>query len=129
MNEGDGRVVSNFLFQALRGEALTIYGEGKQTRSFCYIDDLVEGMIRLMNSDYIGPMNVGNPDEFTILELADQVRSLIDPQLPVLFNPLPSDDRASAAPTSAGRGGFWAGSRRWPWARGSRAQRRIFAPG
>ncbi|UFP95982.1 UDP-glucuronic acid decarboxylase family protein [Gloeobacter morelensis] len=98
MNEGDGRVVSNFLFQALRGEALTIYGEGKQTRSFCYIDDLVEGMIRLMNSDYIGPMNVGNPDEFTILELADQVRSLIDPQLPVLFNPLPSDDPRQRCP-------------------------------
>ncbi|MBW4697536.1 MAG: SDR family oxidoreductase [Aphanocapsa lilacina HA4352-LM1] len=98
MNEGDGRVVSNFLFQALRGEALTIYGEGKQTRSFCYIDDLVEGMIRLMDSDYIGPMNVGNPDEFTILELADQVRSLVDPQLPVLFNPLPSDDPRQRCP-------------------------------
>ncbi|BAC91714.1 UDP-glucuronic acid decarboxylase family protein [Gloeobacter violaceus] len=98
MNEGDGRVVSNFLFQALRGEALTIYGEGKQTRSFCYIDDLVEGMIRLMDSNYIGPMNVGNPDEFTILELANQVRSLVDPQLPVLFNPLPSDDPRQRCP-------------------------------
>ena len=98
MNEFDGRVVSNFLFQALRGKPLTVYGEGKQTRSFCYIDDLVEGMMRLMEGEHIGPINIGNPNEFTILELAEQVRSLINPDLPILFNPLPADDPKQRKP-------------------------------
>ncbi len=98
MNEFDGRVVSNFLFQALRGKPLTVYGEGKQTRSFCYIDDLVEGMMRLMEGEHIGPINIGNPNEFTILELAEQVRALINPDLPILFNPLPADDPKQRKP-------------------------------
>ncbi|AGY57862.1 UDP-glucuronic acid decarboxylase family protein [Gloeobacter kilaueensis] len=101
MSEGDGRVVSNFLFQALRGEPLTVYGEGQQTRSFCYVSDLVEGMIRLMNGEHIGPINIGNPDEFTILELAEQVRALVNPELPIIFKPLPSDDPRQRQPDIA----------------------------
>src|SRR5690606_25486287 len=76
MAVNDGRVVSNFIVQALRGEDLTIYGEGQQTRSFCYVDDLVDGLVRLMNSDSIGPINLGNPGEFTIRELAERVIEL-----------------------------------------------------
>lgn len=101
MSEGDGRVVSNFLFQALRGEPLTVYGEGQQTRSFCYVSDLVEGMIRLMNGEHIRPINIGNPDEFTILELAEQVRALVNPELPIIFKPLPSDDPRQRQPDIA----------------------------
>lgn len=78
-----GQVVSNFIVQALRGEALTIYGDGKQTRSFCYVDDLAEGLIRLMNSDYTNPVNIGNPNEFTMLQLAVLVKNKIDPSLPI----------------------------------------------
>ena len=78
MLENDGRVVSNFVVQALRGEPLTVYGQGSQTRSFCYVSDLVEGLMRLMNGDFIGPVNLGNPDEYTILELAQQMRVPVD---------------------------------------------------
>jgi len=92
MLENDGRVVSNFIVQALRGESLTVYGDGSQTRSFCYVSDLVEGFIRLMNSDYIGPLNLGNPGEYTILELAQAVQKLINPDAQIKFEPLPSDD-------------------------------------
>ncbi|BAY94000.1 MULTISPECIES: UDP-glucuronic acid decarboxylase family protein [unclassified Tolypothrix] len=92
MLENDGRVVSNFIVQALRGEPLTVYGDGSQTRSFCYVSDLVEGFIRLMNSDYVGPVNLGNPDEYTILELAEAVQNLINPEAKIKFEPLPSDD-------------------------------------
>lgn len=92
MLENDGRVVSNFIVQALRGESLTVYGDGSQTRSFCYVSDLVEGFIRLMNSDYIGPLNLGNPGEYTILELAQAVQKLINPDSQIKFEPLPSDD-------------------------------------
>jgi UDP-glucuronate decarboxylase len=94
----DGRVVSNFIMQALRGEALTLYGDGQQTRSFCYVDDLTEGMIRLMNSDHTGPMNIGNPDEFTIRQLATMVRDRINPDLAIVHQPLPQDDPLQRQP-------------------------------
>ncbi|MEH1971273.1 MULTISPECIES: UDP-glucuronic acid decarboxylase family protein [unclassified Nostoc] len=92
MLENDGRVVSNFIVQALRGNPLTVYGDGSQTRSFCYVSDLVEGFIRLMNSDYIGPMNLGNPGEYTILQLAQTVQNMINPDAKIKFEELPSDD-------------------------------------
>ncbi|MEH2147102.1 UDP-glucuronic acid decarboxylase family protein [Nostoc sp.] len=92
MLENDGRVVSNFIVQALRGNPLTVYGDGSQTRSFCYVSDLVEGFIRLMNSDYIGPVNLGNPSEYTILQLAQTVQNMINPDAQIKFEALPSDD-------------------------------------
>ncbi|WP_353930104.1 UDP-glucuronic acid decarboxylase family protein [Okeanomitos corallinicola TIOX110] len=92
MLENDGRVVSNFVVQALQGIPLTVYGEGKQTRSFCYVSDLVDGLIKLMNGEYIGPVNLGNPDEYTILELAQAVQNLINPNAEIKFEPLPADD-------------------------------------
>ena len=94
----DGRVVSNFIVQALRGEPLTLYGSGSQTRSFCYVSDLVDGLIRLMNSSHMGPINLGNPDEFTIRELAVLVREQIKPGLPLLEKPLPQDDPCQRQP-------------------------------
>lgn len=98
MNENDGRVVSNFIVQTLRGQALTVYGEGQQTRSFCYVDDLVDGMMRLMEGPHVGPINVGNPNEFTILQLAEAVRDLINPDAEIIFKPLPSDDPRQRQP-------------------------------
>ena len=92
MLENDGRVVSNFIVQALQGNPLTVYGDGSQTRSFCYVSDLVEGFIRLMNSDYIGPVNLGNPGEYTILQLAQTVQNMINPDAQIKFEALPSDD-------------------------------------
>ncbi|XGB43706.1 MAG: SDR family oxidoreductase [Nodosilinea sp. LVE1205-7] len=92
MLENDGRVVSNFVVQALQGIPLTIYGDGSQTRSFCYVSDLVEGLIRLMNGDYIGPINLGNPDEYTILQLAQTVQTMINPEVDLIYKPLPQDD-------------------------------------
>lgn len=92
MLENDGRVVSNFVVQALKGIPLTIYGDGSQTRSFCYVSDLVEGLMRLMNGDYIGPVNLGNPGEYTILQLAQTIQRLIDPTAEIVFKPLPQDD-------------------------------------
>jgi UDP-glucuronate decarboxylase len=92
MLENDGRVVSNLVVQALRGIPLTVYGDGSQTRSFCYVSDLVSGLMRLMNGDYIGPVNLGNPDEYTILELAENVQNLVNPDAKIKFEPLPSDD-------------------------------------
>lgn len=92
MLENDGRVVSNFIVQALRGNPLTVYGDGSQTRSFCYVSDLVEGFIRLMNGDYIGPVNLGNPGEYTILQLAQAVQNMINPDAKIKFEALPSDD-------------------------------------
>jgi len=94
----DGRVVSNFIMQALRGEAMTLYGDGQQTRSFCYVDDLIEGMIRLMKSDHTGPMNIGNPDEFTIQQLANMVRDRINSDLAIVHQPLPQDDPLQRQP-------------------------------
>ena len=101
MLPNDGRVISNFIVQALRGEAMTIYGNGSQTRSFCYVDDLIEGMIRLMNSDQSGPINIGNPEELSIKELADKVIELVSPK-PVIINlPLPEDDPLQRKPVTA----------------------------
>ena len=99
MAEHDGRVVSNFIVQALRGEDITIYGEGTQTRSFCYVDDLVEGMIRMMNCEnFIGPVNLGNPDEFTMLELAEEVRAITGSKSKLIFKQLPQDDPTQRQP-------------------------------
>jgi UDP-glucuronate decarboxylase len=99
MAESDGRVVSNFIVQALRGESLTLYGDGSQTRSFCYVDDLVEGLIRLMNTDGLhDPVNLGNPGEFSILQLAETVAELCRAKLKVEHKPLPQDDPTQRRP-------------------------------
>jgi len=92
MLENDGRVVSNFVVQSLKGQPLTVYGQGSQTRSFCYVSDLVEGLMRLMNSDHTGPINLGNPDEYTILQLAQAVQKMVNPDAEIIFKPLPQDD-------------------------------------
>ena len=103
MHPNDGRVVSNFIVQALKGEPITIYGEGRQTRSFCYVDDLVEGLIRLMGSpdEFTGPVNLGNPGEFTILELANKVIALTGSKSTLGFTLLPSDDPMQRKPDIA----------------------------
>lgn len=100
MNPDDGRVVSNFIVQALKNEDITIYGDGAQTRSFCYVDDLIEGMVRMMNSraDFTGPCNIGNPGEFTILELARKVVELTGSRSRLVYKPLPPDDPAQRQP-------------------------------
>jgi UDP-glucuronate decarboxylase len=100
MHPNDGRVVSNFIVQALKGNPITLYGTGSQTRSFCYVDDLVEGLIRLMNSpdDFTGPVNIGNTNEFTILELAQKVVALTGAKSQIVHNPLPSDDPTQRQP-------------------------------
>jgi len=100
MHLNDGRVVSNFVVQALRGKPLTIFGDGTQTRSFCYVDDLIEGLVRLMDSidDVTGPMNLGKPGEFTILELAKKVIELSNSRSEIIFEPLPADDPRQRRP-------------------------------
>ncbi|MBQ1855500.1 MAG: SDR family oxidoreductase [Anaerovibrio sp.] len=100
MNPDDGRVVSNFIVQALKGEDITIYGDGRQTRSFCYVDDLVEGMVRMMNSrdGFTGPVNLGNPGEFTMLELAEKVLALTGSKSKIVYKPLPQDDPTQRKP-------------------------------
>lgn len=98
MLENDGRVVSNFIVQALKGIPLTVYGDGSQTRSFCYVSDLIEGMIRLMDGDYIGPVNIGNPGEYTILELAQTIQKMVNPDAKLTFKPLPQDDPKQRQP-------------------------------
>lgn len=100
MHPNDGRVVSNFIMQALRGEPITLFGDGSQTRSFCYVDDLVEAFIRLMNTDdaITGPVNLGNPNEFTIRELAEKVINLTNSKSRMVFRPLPSDDPLQRQP-------------------------------
>jgi UDP-glucuronate decarboxylase len=100
MNPSDGRVVSNFIMQALRGENITIFGDGLQTRSFQYVDDLVEGMIRMMASDpsFLGPVNLGNPNEFTMLELAQAVIRLTNSKSTIIHMPLPQDDPKQRQP-------------------------------
>ena len=100
MDIGDGRVVSNFIVQALSGDDITIFGDGKQTRSFCYVDDLIEGMVRMMNSKggFTGPVNIGNPDEFTIRELAEIIIELTDSRSKIVYRPLPSDDPVQRKP-------------------------------
>ena len=99
MNPDDGRVVSNFIVQALKGENITIYGDGSQTRSFQYVDDLVEGMFRMMNTEnFIGPVNIGNPDEFTIRELAEKVIEKTGSKSKLVFKELPADDPTQRQP-------------------------------
>jgi UDP-glucuronate decarboxylase len=99
MHPNDGRVVSNFIVQALKGEDITIYGTGEQTRSFCYVDDLLDGMMKLMNKDdFNGPVNIGNPGEFTIKELAEQVVAMTDSGSKVVYQDLPSDDPQQRQP-------------------------------
>lgn len=99
MRTDDGRVVTNFLLQALRGEALTVYGEGRQTRSFCYVDDLIEGFVRVLAAqENIGPVNLGNPQEFTMLELAQAVQAEVRSAVPIRHLPLPVDDPRQRCP-------------------------------
>ncbi len=100
MHPHDGRVVSNFIVQALKNEDITVYGDGSQTRSFQYVSDLIEGLTRLMNTadDIIGPVNIGNPGEFTILELAQKVISLTKSKSKIVFKPLPEDDPTQRQP-------------------------------
>jgi UDP-glucuronate decarboxylase len=97
----DGRVVSNFIVQALRNEDITIYGDGSQTRSFCYVDDLIEGFVRLFESNLTGPINLGNPGEFTMLELAEQVLALTGSTSRIAFEKLPIDDPRQRQPDIA----------------------------
>jgi UDP-glucuronate decarboxylase len=100
MHPNDGRVVSNFIVQALRGEDITIYGDGSQTRSFCYADDLIEGFVRMMASDraVTGPINMGNPGEFTMIELAQAILKQVGSQSKLVFKPLPQDDPKQRRP-------------------------------
>ncbi|HTG00212.1 MAG TPA: UDP-glucuronic acid decarboxylase family protein [Nitrospirota bacterium] len=99
MLPNDGRVVSNFIIQALQGKDITVYGQGKQTRSFCYVDDLIEGMVRMMNNDdFIGPVNIGNPEEYTILELAQKIIAMTGSKSKIVYKPLPSDDPTQRQP-------------------------------
>jgi hypothetical protein len=100
MHPNDGRVVSNFIIQALRNEDITVYGEGNQTRSFCYVDDLVDGLIRLMGTpdDVTGPVNLGNPNEFTIRQLAESVIALTGSSSKIVYRPLPEDDPKQRCP-------------------------------
>jgi UDP-glucuronate decarboxylase len=100
MHPNDGRVVSNFIVQALKGEDITIYGDGSQTRSFCYVDDLIEGFIRMMNTGagFTGPINIGNPDEFSMLELAEKVVSMVGGRSKLVYHPLPTDDPRQRQP-------------------------------
>lgn len=98
MQPNDGRVISNFIVQALRGEPLTIYGKGSQTRSFCYVDDLIDGIIRFMNTKFSGPINLGNPTEHTILEIAKIIIQKINPKLEIQFQSLPKDDPTKRKP-------------------------------
>jgi UDP-glucuronate decarboxylase len=100
MHPNDGRVVSNFIVQALRGDDLTIYGDGRQTRSFCYVDDLIEAMVRMMETPegFTGPVNIGNPSEFSMLDLAEKVLALSGSKSKIIFHPLPSDDPRQRQP-------------------------------
>ncbi|MBR4904863.1 MAG: SDR family oxidoreductase [Selenomonadaceae bacterium] len=99
MTANDGRVVSNFIVQALKGEDITVYGDGTQTRSFCYVDDLIDGIVKMMNVEgFIGPVNLGNPGEFTMLELAELVLKLTGSKSKIVYRPLPSDDPTQRCP-------------------------------
>ena len=94
----DGRVVSNFLVQALHGRPLTVYGDGSQTRSFCFVDDLIGGLLALLDSSHVGPMNLGNPTELSVLELARAVLDVTDSKSEIVFEPLPQDDPRQRRP-------------------------------
>jgi UDP-glucuronate decarboxylase len=100
MHPNDGRVISNFIMQALNNRDITIYGKGKQTRSFCFVDDMIEAMIRMMNSpgEFTGPVNIGNPGEYTILELAEKILKITGSQSKIIFEPLPQDDPLQRQP-------------------------------
>lgn len=98
MRPEDGRVVSNFITQALRGESITVYGDGSQSRSFCYVTDQIEGQLALLDSDYVGPVNIGNDIEFTMLELAEQVKEVTNSDSDIVFEPLPQDDPTQRKP-------------------------------
>jgi UDP-glucuronate decarboxylase len=100
MHPNDGRVVSNFIVQALQGKDITIYGDGQQTRSFCYVDDLIDAMVKMMNSEqeFTGPVNIGNPDEFTMLQLAETVLKLSGSNSKIIYQPLPPDDPKQRQP-------------------------------
>jgi UDP-glucuronate decarboxylase len=100
MHPNDGRVVSNFIVQALKGKDITIYGDGQQTRSFCYVDDLIDAMVKMMNSEqgFTGPVNIGNPGEFTMLQLAETVLRLSGSKSKIIHQPLPSDDPKQRQP-------------------------------
>jgi dTDP-glucose 4,6-dehydratase len=98
MRLNDGRALPNFVYQALTGQPITVYGDGRQTRSFCYVSDLIEGIYRLMNSDEHEPVNIGNPEEITILEFAERIRSLLTSDVPIVFKPLPQDDPKQRCP-------------------------------
>ena len=132
MHPNDGRVVSNFIVQALLGDDITIYGDGAQTRSFCYVDDLIEAMMRLMatDDDFTGPVNIGNPGEFTIHELAAGVLQLTGSTQQARLQAA-ADGRSQAAPArhrlSPGR--CWAGSRGCSWPKASKRRSNIFATG
>ena len=98
LNPSDGRVISNLMMQALRGEPLTVYGDGSQTRSFCYVSDLIDGILRLAKSDEHDPVNIGNPDEWTILECAQEIQALVGSHCAIEFRPLPQDDPTRRRP-------------------------------
>jgi dTDP-glucose 4,6-dehydratase len=98
LQANDGRVISNLMMQALRGEPLTVYGDGSQTRSFCYVSDLIDGIVRLSKSDEHEPVNIGNPTEFTILECAAEIKRLIGSASEIVFKPLPRDDPKQRQP-------------------------------
>lgn len=98
MRLNDGRALPNFVYQALTGQPITVYGDGRQTRSFCYVSDLIEGIYRLMNSDEHEPVNIGNPQEITILEFAERIRALLESAVPIIFKPLPQDDPKQRCP-------------------------------
>ena len=103
MHPNDGRVVSNFIVQALRNKPITLYGDGTQTRSFCYVDDLIEGFVRLMTTDdgFTGPLNLGKPGEFSMIELAEQVKALTGSRSELIHKPLPTDDPKQRQPDIA----------------------------
>jgi UDP-glucuronate decarboxylase len=100
MHPNDGRVVSNFILQALKNDDITIYGDGKQTRSFCYVNDMIEGVIRMMNApgNFSGPVNLGNPEEYSILELAQKIIALTQSRSKIIYKPLPEDDPLQRKP-------------------------------
>ena len=117
MNPADGRVISNFVNQALRGEDITVYGDGKQTRSFCYVDDLIEGIVRMMNSpaEILGPVNLGNPEEFTMEELASLVLEKVGGGSKLAYRDLPQDDPKQRRPDIGRARSSCAGNRGRSW--------------
>jgi dTDP-glucose 4,6-dehydratase len=127
MQINDGRVVPNFMSQALRGENLTVYGDGSQTRSFCYVSDEIDGIVRLAKSSEHDPVNIGNPTEFTILECARKVIAVTGSASKIQFEPLPQDDPKQRRPDISRRRGCWDGSRTWIWKTGSNCRWNIFA--